>query len=192
MSEADLPIDREIVRKTIIGLSLLLAFSGLCGWLFKEPIVAIGQAFLDRFGLAGLFIGTIIADTSPLPLTHEPLSFIAIAAGLPSWKIIGVISAGSVASGPTGWVLGRVLLSQGRFAHWLERRQPRLMRFMRRRGLATVAVAALLPLPFALATWMAGMLRLPLGKITAISLLRIVKVGFYFQLMKLGWLAGGG
>ncbi len=190
--DAPLPIDRTLVRKTVLGLALLLVFSGVCGWLFKEPIVLLGQAFLERFGLVGLLVGTIITDTSPLPLTHEPLTFLAIAAGLPTWQIVTAISAGSVASGPIGWCLGRVILSGGHFAARLEERQPELMSFMHRRGLETVAVAALLPLPFALSTWTAGMLRLPLPKVAAISLLRVVKVCFYFQLMKLGWLAGGG
>lgn len=193
-SEADtgLPLDRALVRKTLIGLALLLVFSGVCGWLFKEPIVFVGEAFLERFGLAGLVVGTLVTDTSPLPLTHEPLTFLAIAAGLPSWQIVSAISAGSVAAGPLGWLLGRAILSGSRFAERLEESQPQLMSFMHRRGLETVAVAALLPLPFALSTWTAGMLRLPLAKVAAISLLRILKVGFYFQLMNLGWLAGGG
>ena len=192
MDDEGIVIDAAMLRKTALGLLLLLAISGLCAWLLKDPLVALGQAFLDRFGLPGLFIGTIIADTSPLPLTHEPLTFIGIAAGIPPITLLATIASASVSAGPLGWFFGRLFLSETRLAAWLEKKHPRLNSTMRRNGLKVVAIAALLPIPFALATWTSGMLRLPLHKVCALSLLRIVKVWLYFQLLNLGWLAGGG
>jgi len=185
-------VDRAMIGKTVVGLLLLLLLSGACAFLLKDPLVSLGEAFLERFGLAGLFVGTIIADTSPLPLTHEPLTFLGITAGIPAATLLATIAAASVTSGPIGWTCGRVFLSGTRFASWLEQRHPNLMGAMRNNGLKVLAAAALLPIPFALATWSAGMLRLPLGKVALISLLRILKVGIYFQLIRLGWLAGGG
>lgn len=188
----DLVIDGPLVRKTALGLFILLLFSGACAWLLKEPFIRMGEMFLERFGLLGLFVGTIIADTSPLPLTHEPLTFIGITAGIPTPTLLLTIASASIISGPIGWTCGRVLVADTAFAEWLDRRYAGFMGMMRRNGLKAVAIAALLPIPFSLATWTAGMLRLPFHKVAAISLLRIVKVGFYFQILKLGWLAGGG
>jgi membrane protein YqaA with SNARE-associated domain len=188
----ELVIDGPLIRKTALGLFILLLFSGACAWLLKDPFIRMGEVFLERFGLLGLFVGTIIADTSPLPLTHEPLTFIGITAGIPTPTLLLTIASASILSGPIGWTCGRVLVADTAFAEWLDRRYPGFMGMMRRNGLKAVAIAALLPIPFSLATWTAGMLRLPFHKVAAISLLRIVKVGFYFQILKLGWLAGGG
>lgn len=187
-----LVIDGRLIRKTALGLLILLVFSGACAWLLKDPFIRMGELFLERFGLLGLFVGTIISDTSPLPLSHEPLTFIGITAGIPTTTLLLTITSASVLSGPIGWTCGRLLLSGTSFSAWLDRRYPGFMGMMRRGGLNAVAVAALLPIPFSLATWTAGMLRLPFHKVAAISLLRIVKVGVYFQILKLGWLAGGG
>jgi membrane protein YqaA with SNARE-associated domain len=185
-------VDGPLIRKTAIGLLILLLFSGACAWVLKDPFISMGEIFLERFGLLGLFVGTLISDTSPLPLSHEPLTFIGITAGLPTATLLLTISSASVLAGPIGWTFGRVFLSGTSFSAWLDDRYPEFMGMMRRGGLKAVALAALLPVPFSLATWTAGMLRLPLHKVAVISLLRIVKVGVYFQVLKLGWLAGGG
>jgi len=186
------PVDRRLLLKTAVGLLLVLLVAAVCAWLLKEPIESVGAAFLERFGLGGVFVGTVITDTSPLPLTHEPLVMLGLAAGVEWPVLLLTVSTASVLSGPVGWTLGRFLVADSRFTGWLQSRQPDFFGLMQRHGIQAVAVAALLPLPFALATWSAGMLRLPLGKVAAVSLLRVPKVAFYLLLMNAGWIAGGG
>lgn len=188
-------VDRALIKKTVVGLVLLLLGSALCAFLLKDPLVALGQTFMDRFGLGGVFIGTLIADTSPLPLSHEPLVMLAIPGverGELDWRILLLtVASASVLAGPVGWSFGRLLLAGTRFSSWIERRHPRFVGFMEEHGIKAVAVAALLPIPFALATWSAGALRLPFLQILGVSLLRIVKTSFYMGLMLTGWIAGG-
>jgi len=185
-------IDRALMRKTIVGLFLILLLSTGSAWLLKDPLITVSDAFFERFGLMGLFIGTLIADISPLPVTHEPLTFLGIAAGIPTPTLLVTLSAASILSGPLGWFCGRLFVSGTPFASWLDRRYPEFINIMRHNGLKAVAITAVLPGPFAMATWTAGMLHLPLHKVAVISLLRIVKVVVYFFFLKLGWLAGGG
>ncbi|MEE2829795.1 MAG: hypothetical protein VX498_11460, partial [Myxococcota bacterium] len=155
-------IDGPLLRKTILGILGLLALAALCGWLFKDPIVALSDAFINHFGLWGIFLGVLITDTSPLPMTHEPIVLLGIGAGVPWTALLPVVAGASVLAGPLGWACGRFFVADSRFASWLERRHPRLTGFMKNHGIKAVAVAALLPIPFALATWTAGMMRLPL------------------------------
>ena len=56
---------------------------------------------------------------------------------------------------------------------------------------AGVAIAALLPIPFALATWTAGLTGVAFPKLLAASLLRIPKTWFYLWLILQGWAMGG-
>ncbi|MEZ4239616.1 MAG: hypothetical protein R3F59_26370 [Myxococcota bacterium] len=135
----------------------VLAVAAVCGVVLRGPITAAGDAFLGRFGLAGLFAGVLLTDSSPLPMTHEPVLLLAVARGLALSTIGAVASAASVAAGPLGWACGRGLRAAGAEAR-LERRYPEMVAYIRSWGAWGVAIAALVPIPYALATWSAGLL----------------------------------
>ena len=103
-----------------------------------------------------------------------------------------VAASASVLSGIVGYGLGFALVSRSRLRGWVDRKHPGFIRFMERHGHKGVAVAALLPIPFAVATWSAGMTRIGLGGVALASLLRIPKAGFYLWLIVTGWGFGGG
>ncbi len=187
----DYTVDRALVRKAIIGLAVILAVAGLTGLLFKAPLEAGGSAFIDNFGLLGLAIGVVIADSSPLPLTNEPLIFLARGAGVGVWTIFAVVSAASVCGGAVGYTFGRTLGALFGAEEWMEAKQPALVHYMRRYGAEGVAIAALLPIPFSLSTWSAGVLHVPFWKVMAAALVRIPKTAFYVLLIVGGLSLGG-
>ncbi len=189
--DARYDVDRRLVRKMVVGLLIILAVAGLCGVLFKEPLRFVGGAFIDRFGLVGLFLGVVFADASPLPLTNEPLVFLARGAGVGAWTIFGVVSAASVAAGAVGYGAGRFFGGRFGLEDWMDRRQPALAHYMRRYGAEGVAIAALLPIPFALSTWSAGVLHVPFAKVMVAALVRIPKTAFYVALIVGGLHLGG-
>jgi membrane protein YqaA with SNARE-associated domain len=94
-------------------------------------------------------------------------------------------SAASVLAGPVGWLLGSLLgrfdLVQRMFVRY------RISAFLERYGFWAVAVAALTPFPFSLATWASGAARVPLRTVLLGSLFRIPKVLFYFSIIVFGW-----
>lgn len=184
-------VDRRLIRKSFVGLVLILGVAGLTGVLFKEPLEAVGGAFIDNFGLAGLFAGVIVTDASPLPLTNEPLIFLARGAGVGAGVIFAIVSAASVTAGAVGYWSGRLFGGRFGLEAWMDRRQPALAHYMRRYGAEGVAIAALLPIPFALSTWSAGVLGAPFWKVMIAALLRIPKTGFYVVLIVGGLSLGG-
>ena len=184
-------VDRRLIRKSFVGLVLILGVAGLTGVLFKEPLQAVGGAFIDNFGLAGLFAGVIVTDASPLPLTNEPLIFLARGAGVGAGVIFAIVSAASVTAGAVGYWSGRLFGGRFGLEAWMDRRQPALAHYMRRYGAEGVAIAALLPIPFALSTWSAGVLGAPFWKVMIAALLRIPKTGFYVVLIVGGLSLGG-
>jgi membrane protein YqaA with SNARE-associated domain len=185
-------VDARLVFKAVIGLVVLLGVSYLCGVVLREPIEVGGKAALDRLGYWGLAGGVIITDASPLPMTNEPLVILAIGAGRPANTVFAVISAASVCAGFVGWTAGRYLGDVTGIGPWMRRRYPGFERFMLRYGAYGVAVCALLPIPFALSTWSAGMMRTELWKVALASLVRIPKTAFYVWLIMVGWSASGG
>lgn len=184
-------VDKVLIRKAVVGLIVILAVAGTTGVLFREPLQALGDAFIGRWGLGGLAIGVIITDASPLPLTNEPLVFLARGAGLDLWTIFGVVSGASVAAGSVGYWSGRVFGGALKLAPWMAHRHPGLTHYMTQYGAEGVAIAALLPIPFALSTWSAGILRVPYGRVFVATLVRIPKTIFY-ALIIVGGLAAGG
>jgi len=190
-SEAHPAVDRALIKKAVVGLVVILAIAGIVGVVFKEPLQLAGAAFLDAFGLVGLFVSVLITDGVPFPLTNEPLIFLARGAGVGAWVIFGIVSAGSIAAGSVGYWGGRLVGRSLGLEEWLEIKQPALVHYMRRYGAEGVAIAALLPIPFQLSTWSAGTLQVPYGKVVLASLLRIPKTGFYVLLIVGGLSLGG-
>jgi len=183
-------LTRSLIRKMIVGLVVLVAAAGALGVVLREPLTACAAWFLERFGLAGVFAGVMFTDTSPLPLTHEPVLLLAVSAGIEAWTIFWVAAAASTLAGPVGYFGGWCVRRSRRFRDWIEGRAPELTAWMREHGAKGVAVAALLPIPFAVSTWSAGMTAVNFPKVLAASLLRIPKTGFYLYLIVAGWALG--
>jgi len=185
-------IDRVLIRKMVVGIVALLAVAGACGLLLQEPIEAFATAFVDRYGLLGLAAGVLFTDSSLIPLTHEPFLLLGVSAKLPPLKIFAYAATASVVAGVLGWSLGHLLVGRTALKPWVERKWPTFAAFVRHYGARGVAVAALLPIPFAVSTWSAGMMHVPLRHVALASLLRIPKTGFYLGLIVAGWSLGTG
>lgn len=186
-------VDAKLIFKAIVGLLVLLALSYTIGKFLQGPITVAGEALLDRFGLVGLFLSVIITDSSPLPMTNEPLAILAISADRPANLVFGVISVASVCAGLVGYTCGRIAGEATSLGAFLRRRYPGFTHFMTRYGAYGVAICAFLPIPFALSTWTAGMTRVAVLKVAAASLVRIPKTAFYVWLIRVGldWGASG-
>lgn len=182
-------IDRALLQKMGIGIVLLLLVAGALGLLLEEPITAMATAFVDRFGLAGIFAAVVMTDASPLPMTHEPILLIGVSADVPPMVLWGVAASASVFAGLVGYA-GGALVARSRVRAWIHAKHPGFEAFMERHGVKGVAVAAVLPIPFALATWSAGMTRISLPGTMLAALLRIPKTGFYLWLIVAGWSLG--
>lgn len=183
-------LDRAVWRKVAVGAALVLLLALASGVLLREPLQAWGTIFIDRFGLPGLFVGVLITDTSIVPLTSEPLVLLAIGGGVPPWTAVGLTAVASVCAGPLGWACGRLVARHTPLGPWLARRHPQVTGFLTRYGARFVAVAALLPFPFAVATWLAGASEVRMVHVLLASLLRVPKTLFYGALLVGGWVAG--
>lgn len=184
-------IDRATIIKLAVGAVLIMAAAGAAGVLLREPLIQAGQSFIDTFGLVGLFVGVILTDASIVPLTNEPLVMLALTAGVSPWTAFLVTAAASVIAGPVGWAGGRLLGTRTNLVLKAARRQPQVVAMLTRYGARAVAAAAILPFPYAVATWLAGASGVPLKDVALASLLRIPKTAFYVALLAGGWALGG-
>lgn len=184
--DPEVPSLGVLARQLGVGLAALVAGVGVLGWLLREPLTAFANAFTAQFGLAGVFVGTLMTDT--MLLTHEPLLWAGYAGGLGFWPVYWTTTVASVLAGPLGWMYGRVM---GR-SQWVQNlfEKNHLHAFLHKYGFWAVAIAALTPFPYSLATWASGAARIPLSTVLLGSLFRVPKVMFYFLLIVFGWTLG--
>eukprot|EP00438_Fugacium_kawagutii_P023839 Skav212424 [mRNA] locus=scaffold202:158340:165607:- [translate_table: standard] len=98
----------------------------------------------------------------PQPFPYVPLIFIAVKAKVPKIQVFAVCTLGSYLAALGGYGVGLSLAKVSCYQQQLQRlteSYPWLPNLMQRRGAVGVAIAALLPVPLALATWTAGSFR---------------------------------
>jgi len=183
-------VDASLLWRALGGLIAIVVVAAIAGVVLRDPIHALAEVFVGRFGLGGLFAGVLITDASPFPLTHEPVLLLGVAMGIDWWTLALVCSTASVTAGPVGYAGGWLLRTRSGARLWFEQRAPGMLAFLRAWGATGVAIAALLPIPFAVATWTAGLTGVSFPKLLAASLLRIPKTVFYLTLITQGWALG--
>lgn len=174
-----------LLRRVAVGVVVLFALLIGLGVLLKDPVLGMSVAFVDRFGPGGVFMGVVFTDAAPLGLTHEPILLAGYAGGLSFGTVFAVGAGASVFAGVLGWLCGGLLGRVPTIRRWFKRY--RVDAFMTRYGVWAVAVAALTPFPFSIATWSAGIAGLGFGPLLLGCLFRVPKVLFYFGLIVFGW-----
>jgi membrane protein YqaA with SNARE-associated domain len=182
-------LNRRLAWQAVGGLVVVVAVAGIAGVVLRGPITGLAGLFIGTLGWPGVFLGVLLTDASPIPMTHEPVLLLGVAEDLDVIRLGLVASTASVTAGPIGYAGGRMLRAAGA-EQWLSRRAPQMVGFLQRWGALGVALAALLPIPFAVATWTAGAIRVPFLKVAAASLLRVPKTCFYLWLIYRGWNLG--
>ena len=178
-----IPSVMSLVVRLGIGLSTLVAvFAGLA-WSLQDPLEQLAAWFVGTAGLVGVAVLVSIVDA--LPLTHEPILFLAWNGGLGFWPVWAAASIGSIGSGALGWAGGRLLRRWQVLTRLFERYK--VTRFLEQYGVWAVAIAAFTPFPFALVTWCSGAVGLSLRPVLLGSLFRAPKVLLYLTIIVYGW-----
>ena len=180
----------KMIIQFIFGLIILVAIGALCAWLFNEEVQYYGNLFIDKYGLMGIAVGTLICDTSPIPLTNEPIALIALGAGIPFWDIVITMSFASHCGAPIGYVCGYFLGQQAWFQRLATQKYPNAFKNSQRHAVKAVALGALLPIPYAITTWVAGAVKADFRLVVLAGSLRWIKNIMSVSLVAGGWAIG--
>ncbi|MCS6912358.1 MAG: VTT domain-containing protein [Myxococcales bacterium] len=176
-----------LVLQTLGAIGLFLLGVGMLSVLFRAELEGLGRAFVARFGLLGMFVGTWLADALSLPLPPQFYLLAAHLSGARPAPVLVCVSLASVLGGHSGYHLAARLgvhtLLRGR----LRRAQQRVAALFVRYGVRAVAVGSVLPVPFSVLCYAAACCRVPYGLFTLLTLLRIPRILFYYFLITLGW-----
>lgn len=172
---------------TIGLIPILLIFVG-----FFLVVKSIGTesygdivGFIDeKFGMLGIFLYVFIVDTLIMPLS--PDFVFPIVAGMPWFEVIPVIGLASAMGGWTSYFIGRVLIKVPLIDKWVEKAKDKWGRYIDRYGIVFVILSTLTPIPFSTVCMAAGAVKLPVRKVLPCCLFRILRMGLYYFLFRLG------
>ena len=172
----------------LLGLAVFLGLVVLVVRALRPQLEAVGHAFVDRFGFAGMALGTAIADGFHFPLPGQFYMLLAVAAHSSAFATLSWICAGSLLGGGSGYLVARRLARFPRFAAWLERvGRPLRGQLDGRKAYRSAAILSLSPLAFSAQCYLCGFYRLAPKAFLLLLLIRIPKLFVFYQLVRLGW-----
>jgi membrane protein YqaA with SNARE-associated domain len=186
-NETDLDL-RALTLRALITIVGLVTFVGGLAWLWRDELIGLGELFVERLGLAGLFLGFFLPDAFPLPLPHDVFSGLCLIGGVSFPVIVAVGGTASLCGGTVGFHIGRLLSHTPWFQRIMARHGAAAHALVLRYGGPAVAIGALTPLPYFIVCWAAGALEMSYRRFILWSLLRIPRVAIYLWLVQLGFL----
>jgi membrane protein YqaA with SNARE-associated domain len=188
-AEALLPRWRWLgILRWVLGLAVFLALVVLVVRALRPQLEAVGHAFVDHFGFAGMALGTSIADGFHFPLPAQFYMLLAVAAHSSALATLSWICAGSLFGGGCGYLVARRLARFPRFARWLERVGRRLRgQLDGRNAYRSAVILSLSPLAFSVQCYVCGFYRLAPKAFLLLLLIRIPKLLLFYQLVRFGW-----
>jgi membrane protein YqaA with SNARE-associated domain len=154
---------------------------------FRPELEAISHFLVVRLGYVGLFAGPFIADAFSFPAPPQLYLLAAITTHQSAGLTLALVSAGSVLGGNVGRWLGSLLGDRPFLTRLLGRTRGRVDAIFDRYGYWAVAVGALMPLPYSMLCYLAGVYQMPRGLFALMSLLRVPRLVFFYLILRAGF-----
>ncbi|MBI5515944.1 MAG: hypothetical protein HY909_19335 [Deltaproteobacteria bacterium] len=178
------------VGQTLLGILVLLGGMAVLSRYLRGPLEAFGRFFVDRFGIAGMALGTFLCDGFHIPPPPQVYFVAAIAAHLSPLPVLAAMGAASMAAGVVGYHVASRLSGLRVFRIPLERTRPRVDALFARWGAWAMAVGSVTPLPYAWLCWFAGIYRVRYTHFLVLILLRVPRLAVMYWLVAKGWSSG--
>lgn len=178
---------RHVAKKMVIMIVAVLLLGILAGWLFRDQLTWLGNYLVGEYGPRGIFFSVFFIDWVPMPATNEPILLLGISADMSFWTVFWPAASASVVAAWAAYWAGRFVDAKTSFGHSIAMAYPGIFRWIRDKGAVGIAIAALVPLPFSVFCWAAGIVHLKFRNIFLIGFLRIPKTLFYLWLIHAGW-----
>lgn len=176
-----------LLGRFLAGLVVMLVVSGVAAHFVRPTAEAAGHAFVDRFGVTGMALGTLLADGLYFPVPPQFYMLLAIASQTPVSQAFPAIAAGSVLAGIVGYGIAERLSRM----RWISQKTSRLRKVLaasfERRGYAAALFVTFLPVPFSVLCYLAGLNRMPLKFLGLLAAFRVPKLAVFYYLLHLGW-----
>jgi len=176
-----------LIMRFLATLVIVCVVVALLGYLAREPTTALARALVDELGVWGMGLGTLLADGVQFPVPPQFYMLLAVASGTPALPAFVAICAGSLVAGYVGYRVAELASRLAWFARATKPYRELLAQAFARFGYRAALFASLLPVPYSVLCYAAGLNRMPRRFLALLGLCRIPKlVGFYW-LVHAGW-----
>lgn len=176
-------------RLAQVVVPLVAVFVGVsaAAALFRPELRALGEAFVRRFGYGGMALGAFLSDAFMFPIPPQFYMLTSVAAGAPQVPSVTVICVSSVVAANVAYHVAGSLARVPLVRRRIERSRGVIDPLFARYGYYAVAVGAVLPVPFSLLCYLAGLYRVPYRLYAVLVLLRVPRLLVFYALIRLGW-----
>jgi membrane protein YqaA with SNARE-associated domain len=192
MPSAEGPLPAEDLRGLALRVlgGLLLGATGLVlvARAFRAQLEAIGILFVHHFGVAGMFLGTLVADAFSFPVPPQFYLMTLVACGRPQLPGLVAICAATLVAGQCAYRLAGPLMRIGPLRRLVARSQPRVEPIFLRHGYRAMLLASLTPIPFSVLCYLSGIYRVPPGPFGVFLVLRVPRILIFYAAFRLGWM----
>jgi uncharacterized membrane protein YdjX (TVP38/TMEM64 family) len=131
--------------------------------------------------------GTFLSDAFMCPIPPQFYMLTAVAAGAPQVTSISVVCVTSVIAANVAYLVAGRVARVPFFRERIERSRPKIDPLFERYGVYAVAVGAVLPIPFSLLCYVAGIYRIPFRLYAILVLLRVPRLLVFYAVIRAGW-----
>lgn len=175
------------VLRFIAGLLIILLVVGTLAHFARPQCEAVARGFVATYGYWGMALGTLLADGFHFPIPPQFYMLLSIASEASVYGSLATIAAASVLAGVFGYFAARFVASSAWIAARTEPARWLLDRAVLRFGSRAALVASLLPIPYSLLCYLAGLNRMPRRFLVLLCLCRVPKLVAFYLLVYWGW-----
>lgn len=153
---------KNLASKIKILIIIVVSLGITVGFIFfREEMRYVLQIIVERFGLLGLFMITLIMDTVIQPITPEILT---VGYSMADFNLLLSALVGGLASTSAGFIgfrIGRLLGKEGATNFIGQKKSQQASDLFAKYGFWAVLVGSMTPIPFSVVCWSAGMFKMP-------------------------------
>jgi membrane protein YqaA with SNARE-associated domain len=170
-----------------LGIGAFVALVSVAAYFARAELESFGRAFVQHFGIAGMFLGTFLADAFSFPIPPQFYMLTAISSGQPQLAAMVAICAASMSAGYVGYRLAGRLARVRLFARRIEASRATVDRLIKRHGYWAIVVGSITPVPFSVLCYLSGLYRIPAKYLGVLILTRVPRLLVFYMLIRLGW-----
>lgn len=177
----------RMLAQTLGALALIVPLVALLHHFFEAPIERLGHAFVGRFGVPGMALGTFLSDGFHIPPPPQFYLLTTLGAHGPQAPALLAIMAASVCAGPVSYNIARPLRRIPFFDRRFRAAAPRIERLLLKYGYGAIIFASLTPIPYPLLLNLCGIYRVPWRYAGVVVGLRPLRLLLIYWLIRAGW-----
>lgn len=169
------------------GLLIILLVVGTLAHWARPQCEGLARGFVAAYGYWGMALGTLLADGFHFPIPPQFYMLLSVASQASAVRSLTAIALASVLAGFVGYHAARSFSRSAWIAERTASSRQLLERAVARFGVRAALFASLLPIPYSVLCYLAGLNRMPQRFLLLLCLCRVPKLLLFWWFVRWGW-----